>query len=155
MPVITRGGSHLLFISLHSFSALFSIYIHEMIVHNGVCLLTQQQNHFNKHIRQTANGHKWYKKLFVYHFSNKSPSMTIHTKKPLHTQHTRKQKLAFLVWMFKFTALLISMFFHIHPGTCFSKRPVMIFFPPLYWISARESFIRFWPFTFNFGMLCF
>lgn len=70
-------------------------------------------------------------------------------------KHRRKQKLAFLVWMFKFTALLISMFFHIHPDTCFSKRPVMIFFPPLYWISARESFIQFWPFTFNFGMLCF
>lgn len=46
MPVITRGGSHLLFISFHSFSALFSIYIHEMIVHNGVCLFTQQHNHF-------------------------------------------------------------------------------------------------------------
>lgn len=113
----------------------------------------QQHNHFisDKQLMDISDTRNF---LFTIFQIKALQWPSIRRNHSIHNTQENKNWL-FLVWMFKFTALLISMFFHIHPDTCFSKRPVMIFFPPLYWISARESFIQFWPFTFNFGMLCF
>lgn len=130
--------------SLYSFSVLFSKYTRNDCAQwcVCVCLLTQQHNHLNKHIRQTANGHKWYKKLFVYHFSNKSPSMTIHPHEET-TPHTNTQ--VNKNWLFWLECLnLLRYWFQ-----CFSIYTLIrvsvndrwwYSFPPLYWILARKSF---------------
>lgn len=84
--------------SLHSFDAVF--YVYEMILHNGVCLLTQQHNHFNisisdKQLMDISDTRNFLFTIFqikALQWPSTRRNHSIH-------KHTRKQNKKWLFWL--------------------------------------------------------